>query len=124
MRTWWWVWALAAGCPADGEGTDSGATPEPLTLEERVAVIVALTPSAAAGEQTFLQVCAYCHGADGSGSGTKYPALTERIPLLTREQVVTTIIEGKGNMDSYRFMPDQEIADVAEYVISSFGDGA
>src|SRR5262249_25719111 len=130
MRMLWIV--LLAGC--DKGGTTSGTTAEtgdsnpftfPVTTstgDERVATILALTPDQVAGQDTFETTCAICHGLDGNGIYPN-PALTKRVPNLAPEQVVSTVLEGKGNMDSYKAMKNQDIANVVSYVITSFGGG-
>jgi mono/diheme cytochrome c family protein len=122
--------ALAA-CNGDGEGTpttetgavtdtDDTQTGTTSTGPTRVATILSLTPDLAAGETTYTTLCAACHGADGAGTASGAD-LAAQVPVLTDEEVVTTIVDGKGNMDSYRFLKNQEIADVAAYVRDSFG---
>ena len=122
-----WAWS-GAGCDgakdtADVPTGETGTPPIDTTTStgaERVATILTLTPDTTAGSGTYTAVCAGCHKADGTGI-PPYPALIDRIPTLTHDQVVTTILDGKGDMDSYKFMKNQEIADVAGYVIASFG---
>lgn len=126
-----WRWLVAAsvmGCNGTKDGSPTGDTgtpdtqtePTPSTGTERVATILGLTGDPTAGEATYTAICAACHAADGTGVAPN-PALTDRIPTLTDDQVVTTILEGKGNMDAYDTLVNQEIADVAAYVITNFG---
>jgi mono/diheme cytochrome c family protein len=128
MRLTWIVLAALACADkttptASGEtGTTTEPTPTPTTGPERVAAILALTPDPVAGAQSFAANCSYCHGVDGSGVDPN-PALTDRVPLLTDDQVVSTVLEGKGNMDSYAALPNQEIANIVDHVIMSFGGG-
>lgn len=126
-----WMALLVAAC-GDEATTTSGDTavttdtettePGPVTTSTgaaRVATILGLTPDGAAGASTYALNCQACHGADGSGVAPN-PALTDRVPGLTDEQVVTTILEGKGNMDSYKFLKNQDIANVVSHVRMSF----
>jgi mono/diheme cytochrome c family protein len=126
-----WIGFLIAlaGCPNDGKATgdtapsETGTPPDPGTTSTgpaRVATILALTPDVAEGQAKFEQICAACHGLDGMGVAPN-PALTKRVPKLTKDQVVTTVLEGKGNMDAYRSLKNQEIANTVEYVYTSFG---
>lgn len=125
------VFALAlAACPTDSEPTTSetGDTPTPTepgtnsTGAERVATILALEPDSTSGAQTYSMYCAACHGVDGSGLKGN-PALTDRVPSLSADEIVTTLLEGKGNMDSYKSLKNQDIANVLDHVMMSFGSG-
>jgi mono/diheme cytochrome c family protein len=128
MRRWMATALLWAACNGDkdgesgltGETGDTQPDPQTSTGPERVATILALTGDPTAGQATYTAVCAACHGTDGTGVPPS-PALTERVPTLTDDQVVSTILEGKGNMDSYRFLENQDIADVLAFVRTHFG---
>jgi mono/diheme cytochrome c family protein len=126
MRGWMVVVLLCAACNGDkddGQTGDTGdSTPQPQTTSTgapRIATILSLTGDATAGGQTYTTVCAACHGADGTGVEPN-PALTERVPTLSDEQILTTLLEGKGNMDSYRFLKNQELASVLAYLRANF----
>lgn len=139
MARAWLVLALAAGCSGD-KGDDTGAdhtgthdtatTPTDTqtdtdtdtttsTGDVRVATILSLTPDHDAGAEQYQRTCQACHGADGAGtlSGAD---LTARLPLLTDEEVVSTVLNGKGNMDSFALLKNQQIADVVHYVTMMF----
>lgn len=135
MRVGWTIaaaglaWMAMAGCngakdpvevPTGETGTPPVVDPTTSTGAVRVTTILSLTADTAAGSGTYAAICAACHKADGTGVPPN-PALTDRIPTLTDDQVVATILDGKGNMDAYAIMTNQEIADVAAYAITSFG---
>lgn len=111
------------GATGDTSATDTD-TDDPGTTSTgaaRVATILSLTGDAAAAQGNYTAVCAACHGPDGAGVPPS-PALTERVPTLTDDQIVTTILEGKGNMDSYALvLRNQEIADLLAYLKTNFG---
>lgn len=122
------LFALCAACNGDKDGTtgdtstDTGNPPVTnSTGPERVATILTLTSNAAAAQGNYSAVCAACHGADGTGVAPN-PALTDRVPALTDDEIVTVILDGKGNMDAYKFtFNNQEIADLLAYVRTNFG---
>ena len=121
----WFVAIAVMGCNGDKDPMTTGETgstttdPTPSTGVERVQTILGLVGDAVEGQDTFARICASCHGLAGEGS-LSGPALTERVPLLTDEGIVTTILEGKGNMDAYDVFTNQEIADVLAHVTASF----
>ncbi len=117
---------LAAGC-SDGEVT---ATPETVegTIPEETTTgggnedlpALDLTGDAAAGEPLFADGgCGACHTLSAAGaSGTIGPNLDESQPSY--ELAVERITLGQGGMPSFaeQFEP-QQIADVAQYLVSS-----
>jgi mono/diheme cytochrome c family protein len=91
------------------------------TVGQRIDTVLTLTGDASAGEGLYLSNCAACHGADGSGIANGAADLTEVLPQITREEVVTTILEGRGNMDAYdRTLDNQQVADVVAYIEAQF----
>jgi cytochrome c oxidase cbb3-type subunit 3 len=83
---------------------------------------------ASPGREQFLSRCVLCHGETGNGDttiGTTYPAanLTDGIWKhgSTRDAIVKTIHDGVPETPMVGFgeqMTPQEIADVADYVMS------
>jgi mono/diheme cytochrome c family protein len=138
----WWPLVLAIGCTgpkADDGGptaetggdadtdadtdsdtdTDTGV-PTTGTSAERVAGILALAGDAANGEAVYLASCRVCHGVDGTGAPSG-PPLTERLPPLSDEEIVTTILAGKAGMTPFAsLLENQEVADVHLYITDSF----
>jgi len=92
---------------------------------DRVPIILGLDGDATSGAAVFGGTCALmsCHGPTGDNGIA--PSLTERVPPLTPEQIVTTILEGKTGtgmaMPSQAHLTDQAIADVLAYVLATFG---
>jgi len=69
------------------------------------------------GKAIYTQVCSACHGVDGKLgiSGAKDLSAS----LLSKEDIIKTVSEGKGLMQSYKGMlSEQEIVSVASYVES------
>ncbi|MCX6022668.1 MAG: cytochrome b N-terminal domain-containing protein, partial [Chloroflexi bacterium] len=61
-----------------------------------------LSPLEARGTQVFnVQACHACHSIGDSGGGVYGPALTTVGGRFSREQLVTTILHGRGNMPGY-----------------------
>jgi mono/diheme cytochrome c family protein len=88
--------------------------------EDRVDVILGLEGEIASGTSLYDEHCAGCHGADGLGGvGTD---LVEQLAILSEEDVVRTIVEGRGIMPAWgETQSDQEIADVVAYIYDAFG---
>lgn len=110
------VFALIApiGLAACGDETaDDGAFSHPA---------LSLTGDPAAGAAVYGSFCATCHGTSGEGVTGTGPAMTERIPSLSDEQIVKSIVEGTegsgnfGPMAPVNVGSDQSIADVLAYV--------
>jgi cytochrome c553 len=69
------------------------------------------------GKVIFTQVCAACHGVDGKLGISGAKDLT--LSVLSHEEVIQTISEGKGLMQAYKdLLSEQDIASVALYVES------
>lgn len=52
------------------------------------------------GWQTFKSTCGLCHG--DSGQGNPAPALNERLRVLSKEQFVNIVTNGKGLMPPWK----------------------
>jgi mono/diheme cytochrome c family protein len=106
---------LLPACDGGGESGDGGST----SGDSRVDMILSLSPDAAAGAQVFTNTCgaSICHGADGnSGSAAD---LSTVAPSLSDAQLVTTVLDGVGNMPPMN-LSDQEVADVVAYLNENF----
>lgn len=102
---------LLVGCP--GSPGDSDTDPIP-TGEDRVADILALTPSPGAGQGAFTSNCTSCHPADGSqGVG---PAMSVAVPQLTDTEIVEVVLEGAMGMPTFDHLDDQAIANVLGFL--------
>ncbi|MEZ4239943.1 MAG: cytochrome c [Myxococcota bacterium] len=89
------------------------------TGDARIPTILGLTADPTAGGETYAQICAACHGLDGTGT-VSGPDLTRELQHLDDEQVIGIVLNGKGNMDAYDSLTNQQIADVVGYVGESF----
>jgi mono/diheme cytochrome c family protein len=91
-----------------------------------------------AGAAIYAHACVACHEADGSGAPRIYPPLpgnanlqaadpssTLRIILDGAQTVTTSRAPNAGSMPAYaKDLPDQQIADVTNYVRNSWGNAA
>jgi mono/diheme cytochrome c family protein len=117
---------LGAGCL---DGTETSATPDSV-----VGTLATTTTSAAdlpalklegdptAGKAVFTSAgCVGCHTlADAGATGTVGPNLDEAKP--DKELAVTRVTKGMGAMPPFAGqLTDQQIADVAAYVVQSTG---
>lgn len=118
--------ALAlAGCGSEGT---TKALPEevqgtlPKAKQEPAAPAAKLTGDPAAGEKVWASAgCASCHTLKAAGStGTIGPNLDQAQPDF--KLATTRVTFGKGVMPSFKGqLTDQQIADVAAYVVKSTG---
>lgn len=88
---------------------------------------------ASTGANAYLSNCSSCHGVDGKGIPNVIPGLADNgsVKAAGPQNVLRVIIGGLPAADGYAPMPaagaelsDQEIADVANYVRSAFGNNA
>lgn len=117
---------LVTGC---GGGDEVGATPETVVgsvpTETGAASdlpALALKGDATAGEKVFAsQGCGGCHAMSAAGStGNVGPNLDDAKPSF--ELVVERVTKGKGAMPPFgEQLEPQQIADVAQFVVSSTG---
>ncbi|MBX2797277.1 MAG: c-type cytochrome [Myxococcales bacterium] len=71
------------------------------------------------GDIVYGNRCETCHGP--AGEGDEGPALTDRIPRITRCRVISQVVDGGGLMPAFGDSLDpQDIADVVEFVSLEF----
>jgi cytochrome c6 len=112
---------LAAGCL---DGTETTATPQTVegTLPEATTPGSDLEGDATAGKAVFTSAgCGSCHAlADAGSTGAIGPNLDDAKPSY--ELTVTRVTEGAAPMPAFEdSLSAQQIADVAQYVVSSTG---
>lgn len=90
------------------------------------------------GAALYLSQCSNCHGRDGMGRGVSQPPLAGNPTVIgeNAESIINILLNGAGRMvvagvpDSYRMTPfrvllrDDQIADVATFIRSSWGNDA
>jgi mono/diheme cytochrome c family protein len=114
-----------AGCGFEGKvkplpAQVQGTLPKP--TQEPAAPAAKLKGDAAAGAKVFASAgCASCHTLKAAGAtGTIGPNLDDAKPDV--KLVTTRVTFGKGVMPSFKGqLSDQQIADVAAYVVKSTG---
>jgi mono/diheme cytochrome c family protein len=117
--------ALLAGCGAEGVVSPTpvtvvGSLPKPTLEPETPAFKLKGDPTA--GKKTFLSAgCVGCHTlADANAKGTVGPNLDQVKPDY--RLVTARVTLGKGAMPSFKGqLTDQQIADVAAYVVKATG---
>ena len=117
---------VAAGCL---DGSEQTATPETVQGTLPAATTAAeelpamkLTGDPAAGKQVFETAgCKGCHTlADAGATGTVGPNLDDAKP--DKDLVITRVTKGMGAMPPFAGqLTDQQIADVAAYVVQATG---
>jgi mono/diheme cytochrome c family protein len=116
---------VAAGCGSEGVTTP---TPEtvigsvPQAAQEPATPAFKLKGDPAAGKKTFESAgCSGCHTlADANATGTVGPNLDDAKPDY--RLATARVTNGKGVMPSFKGqLSDQQIADVASYVVTATG---
>lgn len=77
------------------------------------------------GEALFNQVCQGCHMAQGQGAhgAGAYPALSTNPKLGAKVYPVYMVASGQGGMPGFKkYMDDQQMAAVVNYVRTHFGN--
>lgn len=77
------------------------------------------------GEEVYRNICQGCHMADAKGAtgAGSYPALASNAKLANAGYVLTMILNGHKGMPPFRgHFTDQQIADVANYIRTHFGN--
>jgi len=77
------------------------------------------------GEQVYTQVCQACHMADarGASGAATIPALANNPRLGAGAYPVMMIVKGRGAMPGFTdLLPPQQIANVATYIRTHFGN--
>jgi len=83
------------------------------------ACVVALTenkPARSTGERTYHNQCSVCHNDDRKGSPPTYPSLIDIEKRLSRAQIETTILQGKGRMPAFPNLQGEYLSSLVEYV--------
>lgn len=114
------VRAATAAAPAP-----AGSDPVPLSAQAR------------RGKTMYLQVCAVCHMADGSGAAAMQPALAgSSVVKGDPSLLIRAVLQGPAAvlpadrpkysniMPAFQGLPDAQIADILTYVRAAFGNGA
>ena len=114
--------ALGVLCviPACGsESDDSGTTAE--SGDDTGGDTSSLTGDVAIGQAVYEASYSFCHTLTGSDNGST-PALTDRVPYLSKSEIINVILNGKGSMPGYEgTLDEQEIVDIVAYLQSAFG---
>jgi mono/diheme cytochrome c family protein len=77
------------------------------------------------GEAVYRNVCQGCHMADAKGAtgAGSYPALAANPRLAEPGYVIAMVLNGHKGMPPFRgHFTDQQIADVANYIRTNFGN--
>jgi mono/diheme cytochrome c family protein len=108
----------------DGAAKDTADTSDTAAVD-RAPDILALTGDATAGADIYGGFCSSCHGY--AGEGDIGPALTEVVPGATREHLVDVVLNGwdgdenASRMSGMKSLTDQNIADVVQYLMDTWG---
>jgi mono/diheme cytochrome c family protein len=124
-----WVFSLNGtlgpeeGTEKEAEGTLHAGEEEPAAEGEAPAeeggeaAAAGGTPDAAAGEEVFAENCSTCHGASGTG-GNGGPDLTTMPKAQEQKGAEEQVTNGGGGMPPFSgTLSEEEIADVAAYVV-------
>jgi glucose dehydrogenase len=86
--------------------------------------LAAARPTGNAGEQTYRDQCAVCHGIDRAGSPPSFPSLVDVTHRLSDDKIAGTIHGGQGRMPSFPNLDDQHIKDLVAYLRTPVSSGA
>lgn len=75
-----------------------------------------------AGRALYAQQCLICHKPEGEGAPPAIPALKANDNLEDPFLIVYSIHQGQANMPPFPMLTDADIAAIASYVRSSFGN--
>lgn len=121
---------LALGAPATAQDSQQ-ATPAAKPAVEDTGML-----GTNSGEQIYAQICQGCHmpggkGAEGAG---RYPAFVANPNLASSRYLALTILNGRRNMPAFArperpefyfpptWLTDQQVANVVNYIRTSFGN--
>lgn len=77
------------------------------------------------GEQLYLNYCASCHKADGSGVAEVFPALAgSAVVIGNPEPMIRLVLLGKNQMPAFGFLSNQEAAQILSYIRQQWGNQA
>ena len=111
--------AMLTGVPAQEPATDAALPSAGPSMS------AGKTFTGTGGDALYAQVCAACHQQSGAGAvgAAAYPALTHNERLASRGYLVTVMLYGRRSMPPLgRMMSDTQVADVANYVRTHFGN--
>lgn len=122
---WLFVLVLFTACSSQPKETEDSASNEDKMKKAQYMV---------AGETLFLQYCSNCHQQDGAGLADLYPPLKDSDYLVNFEEVICIIKNGKQGeivvngktynqlMPPLNMLTDLEVAEIATYVYTTFGE--
>lgn len=116
----------------DGGGEWGGAAVDPegilyVNANEMawILTMVEVGQTDSAGEQVYLQNCVGCHGLDRAGNpAANIASLVDVGKRLSRDETVDIIINGRGMMPPWGFLPREKIEQVADWLLAEGGSAA
>lgn len=66
------------------------------------------------GQQLYMKNCARCHGNKGQGFAMNPPLQNSQ---LSREEIIAIMIDGSGEMPSFKKLTEQELSLLASLVL-------
>ncbi len=76
------------------------------------------------GAKVYAANCQACHQANGQGVKGAFPALDGSQVVMSKEQQIAILLNGKGAMPAWKALSDVELAAVATFVKNSWGNSA
>ena len=107
------VIAWLAPSMAGAQSTDDASFAMPSPFKEQT------------GPALYQHICQGCHMSDGSGAAGagKYPPLANSQRLAASGYVIAMVLGGRGAMPGFaRYLDDMQVAAVAGYVRTNFGN--
>lgn len=119
-----------------GEPADETNPAAPVAGATKPVASTAVLPSSP-GKEIYVQMCAPCHMADGTGAGQQQPALLgSNVVKGDPRQLMRVVLEGPASvlpadrikytniMPPFGYLADSQIASLLTYLRQAFGDNA
>lgn len=95
-----------------------GAASGRIDSSAQAAPTAASAAPADVGSESYAKHCAICHGEQREGILPGFPPLASIKRQMTDQQITALIRDGKGRMPGFQKMPNEELAELLQYLAS------
>lgn len=107
-------WRVSRLTPGGSPVSPSTSSPQSTPADQPTA------QGAAVAARLYREACQGCHG--NAGQGSIGPALAGNVRLQDSSYLVRTVVEGPGIMPSFRRLSHQNLAALATYIRTNWGN--